>query len=301
MTVQNPALSGTRATWRDYFMLTKPKVISLLLFTTIAAMFMAARGTPDIGLLLVVFIGGYLSAGAAGVLNMVIDFDIDYRMKRTRKRPTASGLISRQNALIFGLILTVISYLMLGLGANWLTANLSMAGLLTYVFVYTMWLKRTTWHNIVIGGAAGCFPPLVGWAAVMGDLNVFSLYLFAIVFFWTPVHFWALALMIKEEYREVGIPMLPVVHGDKMTVAQIGLYTIFTVTMTLMPLLLPGELGWIYAIGAVILNVLLARGALKLYRGISRPNAVGLYLYSMLYLALLFLLMAVDRMVGGPL
>jgi len=252
-------------------------------------------------LLLVVFIGGYLSAGAAGVLNMVIDFDIDYRMKRTRKRPTASGLISRQNALIFGLILTVISYLMLGLGANWLTANLSMAGLLTYVFVYTMWLKRTTWHNIVIGGAAGCFPPLVGWAAVMGDLNVFSLYLFAIVFFWTPVHFWALALMIKEEYREVGIPMLPVVHGDKMTVAQIGLYTIFTVTMTLMPLLLPGELGWIYAIGAVILNVLLARGALKLYRGISRPNAVGLYLYSMLYLALLFLLMAVDRMVGGPL
>ena len=301
MTVQNSALSTTRATWRDYFMLTKPKVISLLLFTTIAAMFMAARGTPDIGLLITVFIGGYLSAGAAGVLNMVIDFDIDYRMKRTRKRPTASGLISRQNALMFGLVLTVISYLMLGLGANWLTANLSLAGLLTYVFVYTMWLKRVSWHNIVIGGAAGCFPPLVGWAAVMGDLNVFSLYLFAIVFFWTPVHFWALALMIKEEYREVGIPMLPVVHGDKMTVAQIGLYTIFTVTMSLMPLLLPGELGWIYGVSAVILNVLLARGALKLYRSISRPNAVGLYLYSMLYLALLFLLMAVDRMVGGPL
>lgn len=282
-------------------MLTKPKVISLLLFTTIAAMFMAARGTPNLGLLLLVFVGGYLSAGAAGVLNMVIDFDIDYRMKRTRGRPTASGLISRQNALIFGLVLAVISYLMLGLGANWLTAHLSLAGLLTYVVVYTMWLKRTTWHNIVIGGAAGCFPPLVGWAAVTGDLNVFSLYLFAIVFFWTPVHFWALALMIKEEYREVGIPMLPVVHGDKMTVAQIGLYTIFTVMMTLMPLLLPGELGWIYALGAVILNGLLARGAFQLYRDISRPNAVGLYLYSMLYLALLFMLMAIDRIVAGPL
>ncbi|MFN8510739.1 MAG: heme o synthase [Deinococcaceae bacterium] len=295
MTIHNPTLVlSTRATWRDYFMLTKPKVISLLLFTTLTAMFMAERGMPNWGLLLVVALGGYLSAGASGVLNMVIDHDIDLKMERTSKRPTASGLISRTHALYFGLALAVVSYLILGLGANWLAANLSLAGLLTYVFVYTLWLKRTTWHNIVIGGAAGCFPPLVGWSAVTGDLNLFAWYLFAIIFFWTPVHFWALAIMIKQDYAAVRIPMLPVVHGDRATVTQIILYSILTVGCSIMPLFI-GELGWIYGIFALILNALLLNRVLGFHRKIERKQAVSLYLYSMLYLALLFLSMAVDR------
>ncbi len=283
-----------RATWRDYLALTKPKVISLLLFTTLTAMFMAARGLPDPWLLLAVAVGGYMSAGAAGVFNMIIDRDIDLRMARTAKRPTSSGLISTRDALTFGLVLAVSSFALLWVVANPLTAFLSLAGLLTYVVVYTMLLKRTTWHNIVIGGAAGCFPPLVGWAAVAGDLNLFAWYLFAIIFFWTPVHFWALALMIKDEYREVGVPMLPVVHGEKLTVVQIGLYAILTVVLSLQPLLFR-EVSWIYGIVALYTGWHLLVGAWRLYRRVERPTAVSLYKYSMLYLALLFLAAAVDR------
>lgn len=227
-----------RATWRDYFALTKPKVNSLLLFTTMTAMVMAARGWPRWDLFIAVFIGGYMSAGASGVFNMIIDRDIDLRMKRTSKRPSASGKISLVQAFVFGSVLTLCSFALLWQAANLLTALLAMAGLVTYVFVYTLWLKRTTWHNIVIGGAAGCFPPLVGWAAVAGDLNLFSWYLFFIVFFWTPVHFWALAIMIKDEYAAVGIPMLPVVYGDRLTVIQIGLYAIMTAVLSMVPLLL---------------------------------------------------------------
>ncbi|MBB6099613.1 protoheme IX farnesyltransferase [Deinobacterium chartae] len=285
-----------RATWRDYLALTKPKVISLLLFTTLAAMFMAARGMPDPLLLLIVSVGGYMSAGAAGVFNMIIDRDIDRKMVRTSKRSTASGKISSRNALIFGSALTVISTALLWGAANLLTAVLALAGLLTYVLVYTLWLKRNTWHNIVIGGAAGCFPPLVGWAAVTGDLNLFAWYLFAIIFFWTPVHFWALALMIKDDYAKVGVPMLPVVHGDRLTVVQIFLYAILTAVLSFFPLFIR-EAGWIYLVSASILNVLLIVRAVMLYRTINRKRSVSLYLYSMLYLALLFLAMAVDRSV----
>ena len=215
-----PAAALGRATWRDYLALTKPKVISLLLWTTITAMFMAARGWPGLWLLVVVSVAGYMSAGSAGVFNMIIDRDIDLKMARTAKRPTSSGLISTRNAAIFGAALQILSFVMLWVWGSPLAALMSLAGFVTYVVVYTRWLKRNTWHNIVLGGAAGCFPPLVGWAAVTGDLNLFAWFLFAIIFFWTPVHFWALALMIKEEYREVGIPMLPVVHGDRLTVAQ---------------------------------------------------------------------------------
>ena len=216
-----PAALPLRAGWRDYLALTKPKVISLLLLTTLTAMFMAARGWPGLTLLLVVALAGYASAGSAGVFNMVIDRDIDLRMKRTAGRPTSSGLISMRDAAAFGAVLQLASFLALWVFASPLSAWLSLAGFLTYVLVYTLWLKRRTWHNIVLGGAAGCFPPLVGWAAVTGNLNLFAWFLFAIIFFWTPAHFWALALMIKEEYREVGIPMLPVVHGDRLTVAQV--------------------------------------------------------------------------------
>ncbi|AFZ66140.1 heme o synthase [Deinococcus peraridilitoris] len=287
-----------RATWRDYLSLTKPKVISLLLFTTLTAMVMAARGWPDPILLLAVAVGGYASAGAAGVFNMIIDRDIDLKMARTATRPTTSGKISLQSALVFGLALAVGSFTLLWTVANPLTAWLSLAGLLTYVVVYTLWLKRMTWHNIVIGGAAGCFPPLVGWAAVTGDLNLFAWYLFAIVFFWTPVHFWALALMIKDEYAQVGIPMLPVVHGEKLTVIQIGLYAILTVVLSLQPVLLR-EVSWLYLLVALVSGVLLLQGAWKLYKApkVTRPVAVGLYKYSMLYLAIVFLAAALDRAV----
>lgn len=301
-----------RATWRDYLSLTKPKVISLLLWTTITAVFMAARGWPGetfgsgLWLLLVVSVAGYMSAGSAGVFNMIIDRDIDLKMARTAKRPTTSGLISSRNAAIFGTALQVLSFVMLWVWGTPLAAWMSLAGFVFYVVIYTQWLKRTTWHNIVIGGAAGCFPPLVGWAAVTGDLNLFAGYLFAIIFFWTPVHFWALALMIKDEYREVGIPMLPVVYGDKMTVAQIGLYAIYTVVLSLMPVFFR-EVGALYFVGGALLGAWLLVLSWRLYRhvmaghAVERKVAVPLYLYSMLYLALLFLLAAADRMLFAAL
>lgn len=290
-----------RATWRDYFALTKPKVISLLLWTTVTAMFMAAQGWPGLWPLIVVSLAGYASAGSAGVFNMIIDRDIDLKMKRTAQRPTSSGLISTREAAIFGTVLQVLSFAALWIWTTPLAAWMSLWGFIFYVVIYTMWLKRTTWHNIVIGGAAGCFPPLVGYAAVTGDLDLFAGYLFAIIFFWTPAHFWALALMIKEEYREVGIPMLPVVHGDRLTVAQIMLYSIYTVVLSLMPVYF-GAVGGLYFWSALALGVWLLVLSWRLYKHgmsgatIERKVAVPLYLYSMLYLALLFLAGAVDRM-----
>ncbi|GAA0522724.1 heme o synthase [Deinococcus depolymerans] len=300
-----PANAGApraRATWRDYLALTKPKVISLLLWTTVTAMFMAERGWPGLWLLLVVSVAGYASAGSAGVFNMIIDRDIDLKMARTAQRPTSSGLISTRSAALFGATLQVASFVMLWVWATPLAAWMSLAGFVTYVVVYTQLLKRNTWHNIVLGGAAGCFPPLVGWAAVTGDLNLFAWFLFAIIFFWTPVHFWALALMIKDEYREVGIPMLPVVHGDKLTVAQIGLYAIYTVVLSVMPVFFR-EVGAIYFVAAAGLGGWLLVLSWRLYRHVMAGNkverrvAVPLYLYSMLYLALLFVAGAADRMV----
>jgi protoheme IX farnesyltransferase len=301
--VSSPA-RPLRATWRDYLSLTKPKVISLLLWTTLTAMVMAARGWPGTWLLAVVGLAGSMSAGSAGVFNMIIDRDIDLLMKRTAGRPTSNGLIPLRDAALFGTALQVLSFGMLWVWATPLSAWMSLAGFLTYVVVYTLWLKRTTWHNIVLGGAAGCFPPLVGWTAVTGDLNLFAWFLFAIIFFWTPVHFWALALMIKDEYREVGIPMLPVVHGDKLTVAQIGLYAIYTVVLSLMPVFLQ-EVGWLYFLTGLGLGGLLLARSWALYRHVMAGNpverrvAVPLYLYSMLYLALLFLAGAVDRVLIG--
>ena len=265
-------------------------------------MFMAARGWPGLWLLVVVSVAGDLSAGSAGVFNMIIDRAIDLKMARTAKRPTSSGLISTRNAAIFGAALQIISFVMLWVWGSPLAALMSLAGFVTYVVVYTRWLKRNTWHNIVLGGAAGCFPPLVGWAAVTGDLNLFAWFLFAIIFFWTPVHFWALALMIKDEYREVGIPMLPVVHGDRLTVAQIGLYAIYTVVLSVMPVFFR-EVGAIYFVSALALGIWLMVLSWRLYLHVMEGNkverriAVPLYLYSMLYLALLFVMAAVDRVV----
>jgi len=279
---------------RDYLALTKPRVISLLLFTTLLAMLIAAQGWPGTGLFLLVALGGYMMAGAANAINMVVDRDIDARMKRTAQRPTVTQKIGSREALLFAFVLALLAFLLLWWGANLLAATLALMGLIWYVLVYTLYLKRRTWQNIVIGGAAGAFPPLVGWAAVTGELNLFAWYLFALIFFWTPVHFWALALMIQDDYRAVGVPMLPVVLGERVTVMQIALYTVLTALISLMPLVL-GELGLLYLAFSLVLNGLLILKSLALYRHPERRTAVSLYKYSMLYLALLFLGMAVDR------
>ncbi|WP_117237782.1 heme o synthase [Thermus sediminis] len=282
------------ATWRDYLALTKPRVISLLLLTTLLAMLIAAQGWPGTGLFLVVALGGYMMAGAANAINMVVDRDIDARMKRTAKRPTATQRIASRDALLFAFALALLAFLLIWWGGNLLAATLALAGLIWYVLVYTLYLKRRTWQNIVIGGAAGAFPPLVGWVAVTEELSLFAWYLFALIFFWTPVHFWALALMIQDEYRAAGVPMLPVVLGERVTLIQIALYAVLTSLISLIPLLL-GELGLLYLFLSLLLNGLLILRTLALYRHPERRTAASLYKYSMLYLALLFMAMAVDR------
>lgn len=284
------------ATYKDYIALTKPRVISLLLFTTLTAM-IAAQGTwPGAILFFSVALGGYMVAGAANAINMVIDRDIDLTMKRTATRPTVTQSIPSRDALAFAGALALGSFAIFWSAANLLTAMLGFCGLVFYVVVYTLLLKRRTWHNIVIGGAAGAFPPLVGWAAVTNSLPPLALYLFAIVFVWTPVHFWALALLLKDEYAAAGVPMLPVAKGDKATVDQIFFYTIITVLVTFAPFILPG-VGWTYFGAAALLNILLVVKCLKLRQGVDRPRASGLFHYSMLYLALLFLVFAIDRVV----
>ncbi|HZJ08797.1 MAG TPA: heme o synthase [Trueperaceae bacterium] len=289
-----------RATWRDYLILTKPKVISLLLLTTVGAMFIAEGGFPGWVPLIGIMVGGFMSAGAAGVYNMVYDRDIDVRMKRTAKRPMVTQVVSTRNALIFGVALTVLSFLIIMLSTNVTAALLSWAGIAFYVLIYTMWLKRSTWQNIVIGGAAGAIPPLVGWAAVTGDLSLMAWLLFGVVFVWTPVHFWALALMVKDQYAAVGVPMAPSVIGERATVMQMVMYTVLTIVLTVLPFFMH-EFSPAYFLAALALNVVLAVRVAALFRlaragvPIDRVAALPLYKYSMSYLALLFLAMAVDR------
>ena len=281
---------------KAYVALTKPRVISLLLFTTLTSM-VAARGAwPGLWLFLAVGVGGYAAAGAANAINMVIDRDIDLSMKRTATRPTVTQSIPSTRVLTFAFGLEALSFGLLWSAANLLSAILAFSGLVFYVVVYTMLLKRRTWHNIVIGGAAGAFPPLVGWAAVTNDLPSLALYLFAIIFVWTPVHFWALAILLKDDYAAAGVPMLPVVRSERFTVVQIAMYTVVTVVATFVPFLFP-QVGWIYAGTAVVLNALLVRYCARLFKTVDRPRASGLFHYSMLYLALLFLSFAIDRAV----
>ena len=283
-----------RPTVKDYIALTKPRVISLLLFTTVAAMFVAQKGVPPLGLVLLVCIGGYAAAGAANTFNMVIESDLDQSMERTSGRPTVTHLISTRNALIFAWTLAVGSFVLLWAAANLLSAVMALCGLLCYVFVYTLWLKRRTWHNIVIGGAAGAFPPLVGYAAIAGTLSPLAWFLFAVIFLWTPVHFWALALLIKDDYAKAGVPMLPVVKGDRVTVNQIGLYTALTAIVSAMPFL-QGQAGAIYLVGSVLLNLGLILQCVRLWQTTDRPHAKALFKYSMVYLALFFIVIAVDQ------
>ena len=228
-----PVPSGS---WRDYVTLTKPRIMSLLLLTGAAGMFVGAEGVPPLGDLTAMLVGLALACGGASALNHVLDRDIDKLMgKRTRSRPVATGRVPPERALEFGLALSAFSFVLLGSLTNVLTAVLALVGNLFYVLVYTRWLKRSTPQNIVIGGAAGAVPPLVGWAAATGDLTLPALALFAIVFFWTPPHFWALALLIKRDYQAAGIPMLPVVRGERETAKQIVLYTLVLIAVTLVP------------------------------------------------------------------
>ena len=274
----------------DYVDLTKPKVQSLLLFTTVTTMYTA--GSPSIGLVLLTCIGGALSAGGAGAINHVVDRDVDRTMARTADRPVAAGRISPRAGTIFGLTLATASFLLLSLTVNPLAATLSLSGFLGYVCVYTLWLKRRTPQNIVIGGAAGAVPPLVAWAAVTGELSGMAFYMFAIVFFWTPPHFWALSLLMKDEYAKAGIPMLPVVRGEEETRRQILLYTVLLYAVTQLPFC-AGGLGVAYVVPSILLGGGFIYFATRLYRARDRRWALRTYLFSLAYLALLFLSMAI--------
>jgi protoheme IX farnesyltransferase len=277
-----------------YFKLTKPWIMILLLVTTAGAMFIAAKGIPPISLVLYALLGGALAAGGASVLNSYVDSDIDRLMSRTSRRPTVTGTVTPEETLFFGLALSTMSFLVFAIFVNTLSAALSTLGIIYYVFFYTLYLKRATIHNIIIGGAAGAIPPLVGWTAVTGTLDLGALYLFAIIFFWTPPHTWALALLVSKDYAKARVPMLPVVVGEKETTYQIFLYTILLVTLTVLPFTF-NMLSWVYLIVALVLGLPFIYMAWKLWRDYSKSLSKRLYKFSQLYLALLFLVMALDR------
>jgi len=277
---------------RDLLSLTKPRIISLLLVTTVAPMYVA--GTPSLVLVALLLIGGYLMAGGANAVNMYLDRDIDDVMARTRLRPLPSGRMTPRAVLAFGVALATAATFLLGRFVNPLTAALALAGFYFYVFIYTRWLKRSSPQNIVIGGAAGAFPPLVGWAAVTGSLNITAVYLFFIVFYWTPPHFWALALNKQRDYGHARVPMAPLVWGEAETKAQMLWYSVILVSLTLLPLTF-GAFGWIYGVSAALLGARFLQLVLAVRRAAEFPKpAWRLYGYSLAYLALLFVVMAID-------
>jgi protoheme IX farnesyltransferase len=281
------------APWRDYVTLTKPRIMVLLLLTGACGMVVGGRGFPPGSLFAVTIAGLALACGGASALNHVLDRDLDRHMRRTDRRPVASERVPPTRALEFGLALSALSFVVLASLVNVLTAVLALLGNLFYVFVYTRWLKRTTPQNIVIGGAAGAIPPLVGWAAATGNVTVPALLLFAIVFFWTPPHFWALALLLRDEYAEAGVPMLPVVRGERETTKQIVLYSLVLIAATSSPFLF-GTLGLPYLVAALVLGALFLGLALGLRREPTPRRAALLFHFSLLYLALLFTAMALD-------
>ena len=282
---------------KSYYQLTKPRIIPLLLITTAASMWIAADGRVDPLLLLVTLTGGTLAAASAQVLNCIYDRDIDYTMTRTRKRPIPSGRVQSSHALIFAAVLGILSFSLLSVFANLLAALLAMSGIVFYMLIYTHWLKRHTTQNIVIGGAAGSIPPLVGWAAVTGELSLVPWLLFGLIFLWTPPHFWALALMIKEDYAEVGVPMLPVVEGEEATVKQIWIYTLLVVPFSLLLMYPLGNLGIVYGAIATYLGYKFIRKAWELKQDpTSNQLAKGMFKYSIFYMMLLCVAMIVDTL-----
>ncbi|HLT20628.1 MAG TPA: heme o synthase [Thermomicrobiales bacterium] len=282
---------------RDYLRVTKPGIMLLLLTTTLGAMLVAAAGWPGFALVGWTLLGGALASGGASALNCYIDRDIDQVMARTRKRPIPTGSLTPAQVRNFALTLSIASALVLATFVNPLAALLAVGGNLFYVIIYTIWLKRTTPQNIVIGGAAGSFPPLVGWAAVTGSLSVAPLLIAAIIFFWTPPHFWSLALLKANDYRRAGVPMLPVSHGEPYTRRSILLYTLLLIPITLL-LAIVGPLGWIYLISASLLGAIFIAYAWKMYHEDTNRLAWRLFKFSNYYLALLLALMVVDAVVS---
>jgi heme o synthase len=292
-TAPHPLRSPLRSVVADYVTLTKPRIMMLILITAYGAMAFAADGLPSARLTVLTLFGLGLSSGGASALNHVIDRDLDARMRRTAGRPVASGRVSVDAATGFGIGLIVASTAVLAAYVNVLTAALALSGALFYVIVYTIWLKRRTPQNIVIGGAAGAVPPLVGWAAVTGHVGLAALFMFALVFYWTPPHFWALAILAKDDYAAAGVPMLPVVRGEAETRRQILLYSVLLYAVTQLPFC-AGGFGGIYLAGSLLLGALFMAGAYVLYRRADRRSALRLYLFSLAYLALLFGAMVAD-------
>ena len=287
----------TRDVVLDYISLAKPRIIPLLLITALGGMMIAHRGWPSTGLVVLTLLGGAMAAAGAGAINCWIDRDIDGSMQRTRRRPLPDGRIAPGHALFFGISLGVGAFTLLAFWVNVLAATLAITGLLFYVFVYTLWLKRSTTQNIVIGGAAGAVPPLVGWAAVTNSLDLTAIYLFAVIFLWTPPHFWALALRLRQDYARARVPMLPVVRGDAAARRQILIYTVVLVAATLL-VAISGALGLLYLAGAALLGGGFIALAIANLRSRRQRWSRWLFDYSIAYLALLFAFMVADRMVG---
>lgn len=287
-TLPNTSVSAPRhSLLKDYLSLTKPRVLSLLLLTTLVAMVLAAEGTLPLSLVFWTMLGGYLAAGGSGAINCALDHDIDRQMHRTSKRPVPAGRISQRRAWWFGIILVALSFVVLATFTTLAAALLAMAGAVYYVLVYTCWLKRRTWRGVVIGGGAGAIPPLVGWAAVTGSLALPALLLAVVIFYWTPIHFWTLALLKKDEYAQACLPMLPVVMGERETRWQMLLYAILLVTLSL---LLPplGVTGPLYLPPTLLLGLIFLHYAWKVWRSPERALVWQFYSYSLVYLALLF-------------
>ncbi len=282
---------------RDYTTLTKPKVNLLLVITALSAIFLASDNFPSIQVLIAVIIGGTLASGGAGAINHSIDKEIDNTMKRTSKRPVAGERISRFNALLFGIVLNLASFLILTYLTNMLAAMMAISGTLFYVLIYSIWLKKKTYHNIVIGGAAGCFPPLVGWSAVTGDLSLSAWYLFAIIFFWTPPHFWALAMLMKDDYSKANIPMLPSVVGIKATFKPMTLHTVTLILLTLVMTFVNSKLSYIYFFSCLFIGTYYLFLTYKLYKDYDRQNNLKIYKFSLLYMMLFSVIVIVDSLV----
>ena len=290
-----PDVRGLIALSKEYIALTKPGILTLLLATTLGGMLAGAAGLPPVWSIVATLIGGALAAGGANALNCYIDRDIDALMSRTKKRGTVTGVIPPRAALTFGLTLSVSAVLLLGLAVNWLAAGLALLGNVYYVLIYTKLLKRRTPQNIVIGGAAGAMPPVVGWAAATGSVSVAAVLMFAIIYYWTPPHFWALALLKQGEYGRAAVPMLPNVRGEEETRWQVLLYTLLLAAVALM--LVPFGMDWIYLIGAVVLNGIFVWYAVRLYRSPSKALARRTFFYSLWYLAFIFAAMVADRLI----
>ena len=282
---------------RSYYQLTKPRIIPLLLITTAASMWMASKGEVDSFKLFITLLGGTLAAASAQVMNCIYDRDIDYEMLRTRTRPIPSGRVQSSHALIFAVVLGVMSFSLFLAYINLLSGLLAMSGIVFYMLVYTHFLKRNTTQNIVIVGAAGSIPPLVGWAAVTGDLSWAPWILFAIIFLWTPPHFWALALMIKDDYAQVNVPMMPVIEGEESTVRQIWWYTLLVIPCTLLLVYPVGVSGWLYGAIAVLLGAIFIKKTWLLKQNpFDKDMAKSLFKFSILYLMLLCTAMVVDSL-----